>query len=460
MLTGTITQADVNSSGQQANGSGNEPAITDDGLAAFYSNATNLTTDNVPAPQVYLSAPADHTAPTITYTVTPVADSNGYNTGNVRVSFTCADNTGGSGVASCSSPVTVDNEGIGHTVDGTATDNAGNSATIHANASLLVQAVNAGGAATGNYVADTGFSGGQTYSTSTAVDAGAVTIMPAPQNVYQTTRYGNAMTYTMPDLTPNASYTLRLHFSEPYWGVNGNGGDGSRVFNVAVNGQTALSNFDIYKTAGAANKAIVEELPVTADATGNVTIQFTTLTDNAVVSGIELYQGTLPAEAPAPTPPTITSALINAGGSATGSFAADTGFGGGQTYSSSASVDTSNVAKSAPEAVYQSVRYGNFTYSVRYLTPNTSYLVRLHFNELYWGVGDNGGGTGSRVFNVSINGSPALTNFDVYQTAGGANKALAEDLTATSDDHGTITINFTTVTDNAMVSGIEIEPAS
>ncbi|HSX15676.1 MAG TPA: malectin domain-containing carbohydrate-binding protein [Candidatus Saccharimonadales bacterium] len=432
-------------------GSATSTSYTDnsaaDGTHSYYVTAISGASESLPSSTI--SVLTDHTTPTITYAVTPVADSSGYNTGNVAVTFTCADNADGSGVASCTSPVTVTNEGIGQTVDGTATDNAGNSTTIHANASLLVQAINAGDSAAGHYSADTAFSGGTSYTTTAAVDESGVTVMPAPQGVYQSVRYGN-FSYTLPGLTPNASYTLRLHFNELYWN-----GAGSRVFNVTVNGQAALTNYDIFDAAGGANRAVVEQLPVTADANGVVTIDFTTVTDNAMVNGIELYQGTIP---PAPTPPIVTSALINAGGNAAGSFAADADFSGGTSYTSSASVDMSDVTSPAPEAVYQSVRYGNFSYVVPNLTPGATFQVRLHFNELYWGTALAGGngGSGSRVFNVSINGSPALTNYDIYQAAGGANKATTETLTATADSHGRITIQFTTVTDNAMVNGIEV----
>ncbi len=106
----------------------------------------------------------------------------------------------------------------------------------------------------------------------------------------------------------------------------------------------------------------------------------------------------------------------------------------------------------APQSVYQSVRYGNFAYTIPNLTPNSNYTVRLHFNELYWNS------AGNRSFNVSINGLQVLANFDIYQAVGGANKAIVEEFPATVDANGNITINFATVTDNAMVNGIELVP--
>ena len=51
-----------------------------------------------------------------------------------------------------------------------------------------------------------------------------------------------------------------------------------------------------------------------------------------------------------------------------------------------------------------------------------------------------------------------LTNFDIFATAGGEFKAVAESFTATASSNGAITIQFVTVKDNAQVNGIEISP--
>jgi len=59
--------------------------------------------------------------------------------------------------------------------------------------------------------------------------------------------------------------------------------------------------------------------------------------------------------------------------------------------------------------VYQSERYGNHTYTFGSLTPGASYIARLHFAETKWTT------AGARVFNVLINGTQALTNFDIGQ---------------------------------------------
>jgi len=70
----------------------------------------------------------DQTAPTIGHTFAPLTYTDGaWTNQDVTVTFNCADQ-GGSGVAGCTAPVTKSVEGE-YTVTGTATDNAGNSAT-------------------------------------------------------------------------------------------------------------------------------------------------------------------------------------------------------------------------------------------------------------------------------------------------------------------------------------------
>jgi hypothetical protein len=83
---------------------------------------------NVESPQT-AHIKIDKTAPTIQHSFTPLTYTNGaWTNQDVTVTFNCADQ-GGSGVASCTAPVTKSSEGEGQQVTGTATDGAGNSAT-------------------------------------------------------------------------------------------------------------------------------------------------------------------------------------------------------------------------------------------------------------------------------------------------------------------------------------------
>jgi beta-glucanase (GH16 family) len=142
---------------------------------------------------------------------------------------------------------------------------------------------------------------------------------------------------------------------------------------------------------------------------------------------------------------------VNSGGSAVGQYTGDTNVTGGTVAApSAAAVNTNGLVNPAPPAVYQTERYGNFTYTFSGLASGSVYTVRLHFAEFYWT------NVGQRRFNVSINGSQVLTNFDIIAATGGPNIATIREFTTTPNPSGQIVIVFTTVTDNAKSSGIEI----
>lgn len=149
-----------------------------------------------------------------------------------------------------------------------------------------VKQVNCGGSAASPFVADTGFSGGNMYSdTSTSINTTGVT-NPAPQAVYQTCRWAASFSYTLGSLTANNTYKVRLHFAELTWTAAG-----QRKFNVAINGTTVLSAFDIFAAAGATKKAIVKEFTVTANGSGQIVIAFSQAgVDNPEINGIEILQ--------------------------------------------------------------------------------------------------------------------------------------------------------------------------
>ena len=101
-------------------------------------------------------------------------------------------------------------------------------------------------------------------------------------------------------------------------------------------------------------------------------------------------------------------------------------------------IDTSDVTNPAPQQVYQTERYGNFTYTIPHLIPNTPYIVRLDFAEIYWDAPNQ------RLFNVLINGDPVLTSFDIFAKAGGKDNAISRQFECLSDSSGQIVIQFTT----------------
>ncbi len=143
---------------------------------------------------------------------------------------------------------------------------------------------------------------------------------------------------------------------------------------------------------------------------------------------------------------------INCGGAAVAPFSADANFSGGKSYSTTSGIGN---AGSVPGAVYQTERSGGaFSYTVNGLQANASYIVQFHFAEIFWNS------SGSRLFNVSVNGAQVLKNYDIFVKAGGANKAIVESVTAAATSAGAIAIAFSAVANEAKVSAIVILPAN
>ena len=151
---------------------------------------------------------------------------------------------------------------------------------------------------------------------------------------------------------------------------------------------------------------------------------------------------------------------INCGSTASGTFLADQDFSPTTNPPTSTLtagtklITTTGVTNAAPQAIYNTQRRctSTLTYTLPGFTANASYVVRLHFAEIFYSSTQ----TGSRLFNLSINGVVQETNFDIVAKAGAALKALVKDYNATANASGSIVLVFTTVKDSALVAGIEV----
>jgi Malectin domain/Chitobiase/beta-hexosaminidase C-terminal domain/Viral BACON domain len=257
--------------------------------------------------------------------------------------------------------------------------------------------------------------------------------------------YGD-FSYTIP--IANGSYNLSLLFAEIQY-TN----PGDRVFNVLVNGSPVLTNFDILAQAGT-NTALTKTFPVTVT-TGAVQISVVGVTRRGILNGIRVVSTTSSGGGTTP-PPTTTGAplvSINCGGTAmTGldgtAWSADQYYSGGDlAYTSYSITGTSDLF------LYRTARrglYGNFSYSIP--LANGSYVLKLKFAEVIYSD------KGQRVFNVNVNGTPVLSNFDIVADAG----------TLTADDkqfpvtvtNGTLQIDVLGVTGFGILNGIQVLPAS
>jgi len=142
---------------------------------------------------------------------------------------------------------------------------------------------------------------------------------------------------------------------------------------------------------------------------------------------------------------------INCGGAAASPYVADVDFAGGATASVTNAIDTSLLTGTVPpQAVLQSNRYGNYTYTIPGFTAGSAQTVTLYFAEEYWTA------AGKRTFNVTINGTQVLSAFDIFATTGATYKAVQKTFNTTANASGQIVITTATVVDNAQINGIAI----
>ncbi|MFN8473407.1 MAG: malectin domain-containing carbohydrate-binding protein [Anaerolineae bacterium] len=128
------------------------------------------------------------------------------------------------------------------------------------------------------WAADESFDRGHPASTANPIGG-----TPDP-TLYQSERYGYAFTYTVP--VTNGTYQVTLKFAEIFWAK-----PGQRVFDVTINEQMVLDNFDILSQV-APNTALDKTYNVKVT-DGSIRVAFTSVKDMAKIAAIQI----LPADA-------------------------------------------------------------------------------------------------------------------------------------------------------------------
>ncbi|WP_373519925.1 malectin domain-containing carbohydrate-binding protein [Pricia sp.] len=178
-------------------------------------------------------------------------------------------------------------------------DNGVDEVTVSVSAQGNVNRINAGGPAYTfggtNWAADQYSNGGIAFTNNTPI------ANTDNDQLYQTERYrdNGPLIYEIP--VANGMHDVNLHFAEIYWGLPGdgaNGGAGSRLFNIDIEGQARKENYDIFTEAGGAATAIVESFTDISVTDQSLTITLERITDFPKISGIEI----LPAEITDPDP--------------------------------------------------------------------------------------------------------------------------------------------------------------
>jgi hypothetical protein len=246
----------------------------------------------------------------------------------------------------------------------------------------------------------------------------------------------------------------------------------SRRFNVQIDGAVALNNYDINADAGY-RVGTMKAFNVTSD--GNVDVDFIHVLGNPLINAIEIVRTDVspgPFPACAGTDPSVLQ-RINAGGPqldpidcgpvwlADNSSSA-LGYPFHNTGSSTSSFTNGfavryqpdgPVPTSTPREVYATERWdgaGGNEMSWDFTVPaGTPIEVRLYFANNYTGTSQ----PGQRVFNVSVDGQPVRSNYDIVADVG---TQVGTVVTWPTTSDGNVDVDFTHVTENPLINAIEI----
>jgi len=240
---------------------------------------------------------------------------------------------------------------------------------------------------------------------------------------------------------PPGTYEVHLLFAETS-GLQ----EASRNVAFSINGGP-LTNLDVVDDAGGDDIATTKIITDVAPASdGTIHLDFTT--SEAFANAVEILPG---------TPHRMLPVRIVVGHSpyrdSNGNvWMPDRYFFGGRLSSFGGDLSKLNDGR-----LYEWHRFGHFHYVVPVAT-DSKYTLRLYFMEHWFGVQNGGiGGVGSRVFDVSCNGSMLLKGFDIFREA--SSEPLVKSFQHIEPTpQGKIEIYFTPAANYPSISAIEVIP--
>jgi hypothetical protein len=299
---------------------------------------------------------------------------------------------------------------------------------------------------------------GQVWQSDRYFQGGSVVKLPGhailgtrEPRLYQTRREGS-FRYDIP-LKPGV-YELRLHFAETFFGEDnsaGYGGENSRAFRVEINGAAAIGWLDVVGEVGASAADIKVFRDISPAADGQLHLTFTPIQSLPFMNAIEITPGTSGKLRPIrivaqPRAYTDKEARV---------WMPDRYAVGGQMVKR-----VGAVTGTADPELYAGERFGNLAYTIP--VPPGHYAVTLYLSEQWIGPSlPGGGGAGSRVFDIFCNGVALARDFDIFQRAGGSNRALVQTFHGLRPNHqGKLVLTLVPVRNFPLVNAIEVTDES
>jgi Di-glucose binding within endoplasmic reticulum. len=261
-------------------------------------------------------------------------------------------------------------------------------------------------------------------------------------------RYGRAgdFSYDIP-LRPG-TYELHLHFLQASMATGEEDAENTDVFNVRINEQIVLKNFDIVSDAMGQNTAderVFRDVSPASD--GFLHLRLSTVQGTPSISAIQILEGTPHRQLPIRIVTQHAPYTDHKGQL----WTPDNYYLGGRNLSH-------YVRASAPvdQDLFYVERYGHFSYAFP-VDPRDRYTVVLHFEELFLGTSEMPPNDhDSRIFRVMCNGDTVLDNFNIYQEVGSLHPVQKSFSHIKPTSQGKLNLTFEPISNYATVSAIEV----
>lgn len=261
-------------------------------------------------------------------------------------------------------------------------------------------------------------------------------------------RYGRLgeFYYNIP-LAPG-TYELHLYAVSLAPALQSEDDQNKAVFDVLVNDQLALANFDPISDAMGINVADERVLrDVSPEKDGFLHLHVSTQIGTPALSALEIVPGLPHSQLP------IRIVMQNAPWTDHNGqlWHPDTYFIGGRRLS-----HTLPNAWAIDTGLYSTERYGHFSYAIP-VDSRDRYTVVLHFAELFFGVSSSAAsGPGNRVFRVLCNGNTLLDDFDIVREVGSGHPLTKTFYHLNPTAQGKLNLVFEPIVNYATVSAIEV----
>jgi hypothetical protein len=217
----------------------------------------------------------------------------------------------------------------------------------------------------------------------------------------------------------------------------------TRPVDIVINAEPDI-HFDVVDDAGGVDIATsFVQTGIHPENDGLIHVDYTS--EVSLLNAVEI----LPADSDNLLPVRITASPNSFKDSANQLWLSDRYYVGGRRGQLTHSQDATN------RSIYSYDRVGSFRYDIPVVSPG-NYRVTLYFSEPWFGQSNLvHGGPGSRVFNVSCNGSVILKNFDIM-AEGGTNPVIKTFDNIQPTARGRIVLSFIPVVNYPEINAIEV----